>query len=276
MINALLIDGFNLIRRIYEAGYGRSSATKKGADAQDSASTRTDRDLIEHVVSSASASVKRALTKHDPTHACCVLDSHDKTWRHLLYPQYKADRKETPSPLLDNLNKFEAAFSLLGVKCLTLESYEADDVIATLARGIAAGKGKSIILSTDKSYLQLLGEGIRIFDHFNDRELTRAYVIDKFGVEVDQLIDYWSLAGDRGNFIKGVNGVGDKSAARLLREHGSLDAILRSQSGDKKLVAIQEDKAVALRCKLLVTLNTEVELATNLKDLRYIPSEHKE
>lgn len=271
MINALLIDGFNLIRRIYEAGYGRTAASESAEIDQSTIDS-----AIEHIVSSTSASVTRALAKHKPTHACCVLESHNKTWRHLLYPQYKADRKETPSPLLANLDKFEQAFLLLGVKCIALESYEADDVIATLAHGIAAAKGRSIILSTDKSFLQLLGEGVRVFDHFNDRELTSAYVSDKFAVEVDQLVDYWALAGDRGNYIKGVSGIGDKSAARLLKEHGSLDAMLKSESLDKKLVSIQEEKAVALRCKLLVTLNTEVELGTNLKELRYIPSEHKE
>lgn len=266
-VNALLIDGFNLIRRIYEAG----KVDRKDEKFEDSHDPRAypDSDYIKKTVLSSSASIKRALARHKPSHVCCVIDSHDKTWRHLLDSQYKADRKKTPAALLENLHSFEAAFEEFGVKSLKLENYEADDVIATLAQGIAIGKGNAVILSTDKSYLQLLGDHIRVFDHFNDCEINAEAVNRKFGVRVDQLVEFWALAGDRGNNIKGVERIGEKTARELLEEYGSLEAIMRSQPKDKRVERIRKEEAVALRCRKMLTLKTDVELGVNLKDFRF-------
>ena len=141
-MKALLIDGFNLVRRLYEAR------------------PHGDEPVQEEVITSASQSLRRALREHQPSHVCCIFDSHDKTWRHELYPDYKANRKPTPQPLLDAIPQFEDAFLELGVKSITVPTYEADDVIATLAKGISGRGGKVTILSTDKNFLQLLDDGV--------------------------------------------------------------------------------------------------------------------
>jgi len=245
----LLVDGFNLVRRIYEAHPGAESD-------------------IEAVSVSATRSLQRALQTHQPSHAVVVFERHDVTWRHLLYPEYKAGRKPTPTPLLEGLPLFERQFAELGVKNYSLENYEADDVTATLSAGIIRAGGEAIILSTDKSFLQLIGPGLRIFDHFKQVEYTGPDVVERYGVRISQLIDFWAMTGDASNNIKGVPRVGKKTAAELLRRYTSLEEILASDEDDKKVLLVQAESILATRCKQLVTLKQDVELGINLRSFR--------
>lgn len=248
----LLVDGYNLIRRIYEARpHGETE--------------------LPEVVLSASQSLQRALRRHQPSHACCVFESHDTTWRHLLYTGYKENRKPTPAALLNGISLFEEAFLTAGVTSVSVESYEADDVIASLAAGISDHRGSAVILSTDRMYLQLLRQGITVFDHFRNRFLTEEYVRDKFGVRPDQLIDYWALTGDATNHIGGVPNIGPKSAGQLVDRYGSLEEILKDDSTDKLVARVQHNRHDADISRQLVTLKTDVEVGVNLKSLRYIP-----
>lgn len=155
-------------------------------------------------------------------------------------------------------------FSELGILSLTVASYEADDVIATLALGIAANQGDAIIVSTDKMFFQLLKPGIRVYHHFDRRYVEIAEVRDRFGLEIDQLVDYWALSGDNSNNIKGIAGIGKKTATTLLQEYGSLEAMLQVQS----LKKLQADPGQATKCQQLVELKRDVMLGINLKDYR--------
>jgi protein Xni len=244
----LLIDGFNLIRRIYEA--------------------MPDESDIEGLSESCSKSVQRALNLHKPTHVIVVFEDHDTTWRHLLYADYKAGRKPTPEPLLKALPSIDKNFESLGVHSISLPSYEADDIIATIAVGVARVEGEAIILSTDKSYLQLLKPGIRVFNHFNQQEYIEQEVEERHGVLVSQLTDYWALVGDSSNNIKGVPKIGKKSAAELLARFASLTELLASDVEDSKVRIVQDNDVLAQRCKQLVTLKQDVELGINLRDFR--------
>jgi len=246
MTRLLLVDGFNLIRRVYEA--------------------RKDTSELEEIVAACGQSLRRATREHDPTHAAVILDSHERTWRHLLYPDYKAGRKPTPGLLLDHLSAFESEFSRLGVAGVTVPSYEADDVIATLADGVARSGAEVMILSTDRWFLQLLRDGIRIFNHFDHKETTVADVEDRLGVDVARLVDYWAMTGDSGNNIKGAPGIGPKTARSLLRQYDGLSAII---DAEKKIGAHRD---TVMRCKRLVTLKTDVEVGVNLRDLRLEPT----
>jgi len=252
-LQVLLVDGFNLIRRIYEA---RGHA---------------DDELDPEVFVSVASSLRRALNRFNPTHACCVLDSHGKTWRHLLYPAYKENRKPTPQPLLDALPQFEAAFLELGVHSIIVSGYEADDVIATLAHRISESRGAVWILSTDKGFLQLLDQQVVIYDHFNNRELTPEWVVEKYAVTHKQLVDYWALTGDSTNNVKGVPKIGPKTAQGLIAEYGTLSALLQDPPtgtvGDRITAHIRD----AEMCRQLALLKTDVEIGVNLKQLRYQP-----
>lgn len=247
--DVLLIDAFNLIRRIYEA--------------------RPEGEAIDDLVTACAASVRRALHQHVPSHACVVFDSHDRTWRHLLYPDYKQNRKPTPPILLENLPAFRSAFLDAGVKSLKLDNYEADDLIATLAHGTAINEGKVEILSTDKLFSQLLSPRVHLFNHFEGREITIAETEARYGVAISQLPDFWAMAGDAGNNVKGVPKIGAKTAARLLSGYHSLEEILRSEDDNPSADRVRKHGDLAQRCKQLVTLKTDVELGINLKSLRF-------
>ena len=245
-VRILLVDGFNLIRRIYEA--------------------RPDPD-INAVIQASVQSLQRALKEHRPTHAVVVFEDHDKTWRHLLYGDYKAGRSPTPRPLLEGIKQFEDAFQKAGVNSFSLASYEADDIIATFAHG--TGKThEAIILSSDKLYLQLLSDHISVVSHFDSHRFSSDDVQNRYGVGPSQLIDYWSLVGDSSGNIKGVPGIGAKTASRLLESWHSLDNMLKSEVDDRHLKKIRDHEDVARRCRQLVTLKTDVELGTNLRDYR--------
>jgi len=245
----LLIDAFNLIRRIFEA--------------------RPDGgENIAEVIEACRRSVKRALQQHPSTHACVVFDSHDVTWRHDLYSDYKQGRKPSPPAPLDNIDGFSAAFKSLGVTSILVESFEADDVIATLAFGVDQGHGDVTILSTDKSFLQLLSDHVRVFNHFEHKELDRETVRQKYAVDIDQLTAYWAMAGDASNNIKGVPKVGQKTAANLIEQYGSLEAILGDEAANSSALRVQQHGDLVQQCKQLVTLKTDVQLGINLKSLR--------
>lgn len=246
-MNVLLVDGFNLVRRIYEA---------RPASADPS-----------ETVTAIKQSVQRALKQHDPTHAVVVFEEHDKTWRHLLYPEYKANRSPTPADLLAMLDDIRTGIESLGVATLSISNYEADDVIATLVSGIS-GHGSATILSTDKAYLQLLGEGVQVYNHFDNVAVPVDEAQARFQVRINQLVDFWALAGDRGNNVKGVPGIGEKSAVVLLQQFGTLEAVLAASSDDKLVKKAQAAAELATRCRQLVTLKRDVDLGVNLKDFR--------
>ncbi|MFT7219024.1 MAG: protein Xni [Candidatus Azotimanducaceae bacterium] len=265
-IHFLAVDGFNLIRRIFEA---RKPEDQSG---------------LLSVVESTAASLRKALNRHSPTHAAVVLERHDRTWRHMLEPEYKANRSETPALLVDNLDAFREAFMALGVRCCEIDSYEADDVVATIARVVASHDGNAVILSTDKIYAQLLAPRIKIYDHFADAFQDDATVVQRFKVQPDQLVDYFAMAGDRTNNIKGISGIGPKAACRLLDAFVTLDNILawtQLSEGAAELDSalrlaidkVQKSETTALRCRQLVTLKTDVSLGLNLKSFRILTNQ---
>ena len=249
-IKFLAVDGFNLIRRIYEARNVSTMADMPG------------------VFVAVKSSLQRALTAHHPSHAALVLEHHDKTWRHLLYPAYKANRGPTPPLLLDGLDQFSEAAAELGITTISIPSYEADDVIATITQVVATHAGEVVVLSTDKIFLQLISDHVTVFDHFGETDFDGGYVEKHYDVKVAQYVDYLALVGDPSNNIKGVSGIGKKGAAELLRHFESLDEIIAATEPDQKTEKVKSQAILAKRCKQLVTLKTDVELGQNLKTFR--------
>jgi len=249
----LIVDGLNLIRRIY-AGTPAGEALAHF----DAALTATVQSL------------RRALTELSPTHAVVVFDSTEPTWRHELYPEYKAGRKPMPDELREGLDRYREAFAELGVSSVSKPGVEADDVVATLATAVASRGGKAIILSTDTAFCQLLSERISVRDHFEKRELDEAYVRKKLGVGPGDLVDLWALAGSATTHVPGVPGVGPKTAARLLAEHGSLEGVLDAAASIKGKLgeSLRENGDVARLSQKLARLRSDLELGWNLKSFR--------
>jgi len=206
-----------------------------------------------------------------------VFEGREPSWRHLLYQDYKIDHKPMPEALKVALPEYREAFADLGVASFERPKVEADDVIGTLAMKIAGSAGQAVILSTDKIFLQLLSDRIFVRDHFKPAYLDRAYVVNRFGVEPEQFIDFLALTGDSTNSIRGVPGIGPKTAAKLIGDFGTLDAMLAAAGAptpDPKLAPKLRNKLVdhaedARLSKSLVRLQIDLDLGLNLKDLRY-------
>jgi protein Xni len=253
-IKLLLIDALNLIRRVY--------AAQPGDDGPERAKS---------ALTASCQSLQRALRECGPTHAACIFDSEEPGWRNRLYPDYKAGRTPMPEDLRSSLAAFEKSFLEYGVKSLTFPSMEADDIIATIAVKVAQRKGEVTILSTDKTFLQLLPYGIGVRDHFGKRDLDHRYVAKKFGITPEQLADFFALSGDTTNNIPGVPLIGPKKASELLIEFKDLDNILSIASVMKgKAGEMLRKHAEEARMYLsLATLRHDLTLGLNLKSLRY-------
>lgn len=251
-INFLAIDGFNLVRRIYEARHPQTS------------------DDLPAVLDAVVASCRRAMDVHAPTHAAMVFELHDRTWRHLLYPDYKSKRKPPPELLLTAIPKTEKVLQeKLGLVSCAVPNYEADDVIATIATVVASHEGQVVILSTDKAYWQLLGGGIIVRDHFKEQTWRVQDAEASLDIRLEQMLDYFALVGHKSNDVAGVPGIGPKSAVELLASYGTLDAILGADPDSGRLVSkVQRHAADAHRSRQLVALKTDVELGRNLRSFR--------
>lgn len=252
-ITFLVVDGLNLVRRIYAAQPGDDGPKR-----------------VQSAISTSVQSLRRALKEAAPTHAVAVFDGPQPGWRRRRYPAYKAHRAPMPVSLKEGLSSIADAFSEEGAPSLSFSELEADDVIATLADKVAHRKGRVIILSTDKIFIQLLSDFITVRDHFQKRDLDRAWVRGKYGVEPERFVDLLALAGDATNNIPGVPSVGMKTAARLVNEIGNLDAILAlahtipGKTGEM----IYRHAEEARLARDLACLKTDLPLGINLKSFR--------
>jgi protein Xni len=175
-----------------------------------------------------------------------------------------------PEALKASLPHFEEAFLEQGIASLSFPGLEADDVIATLASKVASRGSAVVILSTDKAFLQLLSDRIQVRDHFQQRLLDRAFVIDKYGVEPEQFVDFLALTGESTNNIQGVPGIGRKTAATLLRQYGTLDQVCCASGAIKGKLgeSLRKHTEDVRMSQTLVCLRKDLELGLNLKSFR--------
>ncbi len=176
-----------------------------------------------------------------------TLDSKTPTFRHELYPEYKANREAAPQDLHDQVPVIEELLDLLGFACVVSDGYEADDVIATLAETCRKDGTPCYVLSGDKDLLQLVGGPVKILRPGRGAEgfteWGRDEVFENRGVYPEQIQDYLALAGDSSDNVPGVAGVGDKTAIKLLGQFSDMDEIynsldkIKSESQRKKLEA---------------------------------------
>jgi DNA polymerase-1 len=162
-----------------------------------------------------------------PTHMAVILDKSSKTFRNDLYDQYKAHRPPPPEDLVPQFPMIRDATRAFSLPCLEEEGLEADDIIACYAKHALAQGWQVTIVSGDKDLMQLIEDGsLDMLDTMNNRRLGRAYVEEKFGVGPEKLGDVLALMGDAVDNIPGVPGVGPKTAAKLINEHGDLESVL--------------------------------------------------
>ncbi|WP_371372689.1 flap endonuclease Xni [Thalassotalea aquiviva] len=266
-VNLILIDAMNLIRRIY-------AVQERPFLLLDELSDKTKVQIIHNTKLNANKALQKILNELKPTHALAVFDCKNPCWRYQLFADYKKGRKQMPTHLQESLVDIQDGFLELGVDSLESENDEADDLIATLAVKVALRGQHTTIISTDKGYLPILGQNIDVYDYFNKRYMDEEYVRNKFSVKSSQLIDYWTMTGDNTNKIPGVTGIGPVTAADLLQQYGSLNAILAAEDLKKSLKRkFTECHDQIQISQQLLNLKKDIPLGFNLKDIRL---EHEE
>lgn len=251
----LAIDGLNIVRRVYEANPDEDSPAK-----------------AEVALRNAFSSFRRLLDTHQPTHVLAAFDSGGLTWRNEIHPPYRAHRTPMPPVLREKLPAFYERLSDAGLKVLCLEAVEADDVITTaVLRWLGEGRGDAIVSSTDKDLHVLIAYGALLWDHFKNEWHDRAWVENKFGVSPEMLTDLLALCGDSAEGIPGVEGIGQKGAAKLLNAYKNLEGImagagiLLNTTGQK----LRAGRDMAFLSRELVKLKTDVRLGVTWKTLQY-------
>src|SRR3982751_6460140 len=173
--------------------------------------------------------LRKLITDHKPQYIAASFDLPGKTFRDDIVSDYKAFRAPMPDELAVQIPMVHAACEALGVPILTSERYEADDVIGTLTMKAAAAGFDVAIVTGDKDFFQLVGDGIRVFNPRDEGTwYDAAGVTEKFGVRPDQVVDVLALMGDTIDNIRGVPGIGEKGARDLISTHGTLDALLEA------------------------------------------------
>lgn len=212
--------------------------------------------------------LRRIVEALSPDALVVVFDPPGPTFRHEMYDAYKAQRERMPDDLRSQLPFIERWLEASGIPHLAVPGYEADDVLATLGLRAAADGMEARIVSNDKDLLQVVGDHLSVVQLGKSSEPPRVMDPDKvqevFGVAPAQIVDYLALTGDSSDNVPGVPGVGKKTAAKLLAEHGTADALLDAADGMKKgklrenLLAARDGLAFS---RDLVTLRTDVQVA---------------
>ena len=188
----------------------------------------TSTGLQTNAIRGAISAIQKLMRRIQPTHMAVIFDTPEPTFRHALSPIYKGDRPSMPDELSQQIPYLHNLIRALGIPLYTLPGAEADDVIGTLAKR-AEKEGYQVLISTgDKDMAQLVTDKVTLEDSFKDKPMDVDGVFEKFGVWPNQIIDYLTLMGDASDGIRGVPGVGAKTAAKLLTEYGSIGGILEN------------------------------------------------
>ncbi|MCV6585444.1 MAG: DNA polymerase I [Marinibacterium sp.] len=205
-----------------------------------------------------------------PTHLAVIFDKGSHTFRNDLYDQYKANRDAMPEDLRPQIPLTRQATEAFNIACKEKEGFEADDIIATLACQARDAGGRVTIVSSDKDLMQLVGDGVEMLDAMKNRRIDRDGVIEKFGVTPDRVVDVQALAGDSVDNVPGAPGIGIKTAALLINEYGTLEALLdRAEEikQPKRRQTLIDHRAQIELSKQLVALDAETPLDFTLDDL---------
>ncbi|MCK6511501.1 DNA polymerase I [Myxococcota bacterium] len=225
------------------------------------------------------------LDRESPEEIAVIFDSAAPTFRHQLFPDYKATREKMPDEMAEQLPIIRYITTSLGIKVLHQSGVEADDIIGTLAvRGEAEGRDV-LIVSGDKDFAQLVTEHIHIYDpgrggkHGKDPErIAPPQVLEKYGVPPTEIVDYMALLGDHSDNVPGVKGIGEVTAKKLIAEYHDLDNLYAHlpQISASIRTKLHDQKDMAYLSRKLVTLQTDVAISTDTSNLSRGPVDAKE
>lgn len=196
-------------------------------------------------------------------------DSPAQTERHRIFEAYKAQRKETPGELVQQLPAIRQITAAFNIKTFELPGYEADDLLSTIAVAAVKNGADVFIVTGDKDMLQVVGKGVKIYDPVKDRVLDEAYVVEKFGVGPGRVTEFMALTGDAADNIPGIKGIGEKTAKELLLSFNSLEELLDHPErikAERLRNLVSENRDIARLSKRLVTIDTNVPIDVDIKE----------
>ncbi|MCB1563291.1 MAG: DNA polymerase I [Alphaproteobacteria bacterium] len=255
-----LVDGSGFIFRAYFAlAYGRKSAM-----------TNPDGVEVGAVFGFTNMLLKMLRDYHAP-YMAVIFDAARENFRNEIYPDYKANRDETPEELIPQFPLIRQATQAFDIPAIEQEGYEADDLIAAYTKLARSCGKKVVIVSSDKDLMQLVGEGVRMLDPMKGKFIGPEDVVEKFGVGPERVVDVQSLAGDSTDNVPGVPGIGIKTAAQLINEYGDLDTLLE-RAGEikqpKRREALIENAEMARISRKLVKLDENAPVPLALEELK--------
>ena len=203
------------------------------------------------------------LEEKKPDYLFCAFDMPGKTFRHELFAEYKAQRPAMPDELVPQIHSIRRLLDALGIPALGLESYEADDILATVARITEELGGECYLVSGDKDCRQLITDRVKIFSIRKNQVFDRQSLHEEWGIAPEQVIDFQGLAGDSTDHVPGVPLIGPKIARELLEKYGTLEAVLdhaHEVSGAKRKQNLIDYRGQALLSRQLAKLNPDVPL----------------
>jgi DNA polymerase-1 len=258
----LLVDGYSLI---YRAFFAIRELT--GPDGQPV-----------NAVYGFTKMLRKLLAERRPTHVAVVLDLGAPQRRLTILDTYKAQRPPTPPALAQQLPVIRSVLQALRLPVVAVEGEEADDIIGTLSIRAARDEAEVLIVSNDKDFLQLVGPRIRLLrpDSKESVVMDAVAVVAKLGIRPDQIVDYLSLVGDAVDNIPGVPGIGEKTAAELLRQYDSVENLLTCLADVprpklREALTIHADRFRANRT--LVALHTDLSLPVTWPELAVQPAD---
>lgn len=259
MAKLFLIDAYALIYRSYYAFIKSPRINSKGLNTS--------------AIMGFCNTLNEVLTKEKPTHIGVAFD-HGKTFRHDAFPEYKAQREETPEDIKLSVPLIKQVLEAMHIPILQVDGFEADDIIGTIAMRFGADGIDTFMLTPDKDYGQLIGPNVFMYRprHGGGYEiLGEKEVGEKYGIPTPaQVIDLLALMGDSADNFPGCPGVGEKTAAKLINQFGSIDNMLQHTDEIKGKLREKVENAVEdiKMSKFLATIRTDVPMELNLDELK--------
>ncbi len=199
-----------------------------------------------------------------------VFDAARKNFRNNIYPDYKANRENTPEDLIPQFELIRQCVEAFNIKQLELEGYEADDIIASYTKLAATKKMDSLIVSSDKDLMQLVNKNVSMLDPMKNKNIGINQVVEKFGVEPKKVIFIQALTGDAVDNIPGAPGIGPKTALELIKQYGDIDGLLKNAKNikqEKRRKVILESEKNILTSLELVKLKDNIDLPINIEEI---------
>ena len=254
-----LIDGHALIFKMYYAFLGRPMINSKGLDTS--------------ILYGFTKYLLELIDKEKPTHMAVAFDPPGGTFRNEMYPEYKANRAETPQLVIDALEPLTEIVKAFGIPVVMKRGFEADDVIGSMAGHFAAEGFEVYMVTPDKDYGQLVGGGVFQYKPLKGGEneiLDAAKICAKYGIsDTSQVIEMLTICGDSADNVPGVKGVGEVGAAKLLAKYSSVEGIYAhlDELTPRQRGMFEEARGHIALSHNLVTIKTDIPTELSARDL---------